>query len=230
MVRGKVELRRIENAASRQVTFSKRRSGLMKKARELSVLCDAEIAVIVFSQRGRLSEFSNHEMQKTIARYQKHAGVVGVDKRDTDYYCIQQLKQESASMAKKIEQLEASRRKLLGEQLGSCSLEEIRNLGEQLERSLANIRLRKDEMVMEQMKQLRLQERELLRQKATLCEKCSENIPREPSRRAGTGNEVAAAATGTAAAGSSVGLSNESSTVETTLSIGLPTAPRWDLN
>ncbi|CAI0547049.1 unnamed protein product [Linum tenue] len=216
MVRGKVELRRIENAASRQVTFSKRRSGLMKKARELSVLCDAEIAVIVFSQRGRLSEFSNHEMQKTIARYQKHAGVVGVDKRDTDYYCIQQLKQESASMAKKIEQLEASRRKLLGEQLGSCSLEEIRNLGEQLERSLANIRLRKDEMVMEQMKQLRLQ--------------CSENIPREPSRRAGTGNEVAAAATGTAAAGSSVGLSNESSTVETTLSIGLPTAPRWDLN
>ncbi|CAI0547051.1 unnamed protein product [Linum tenue] len=33
----------------------------MKKARELSVLCDAEIAVIVFSQRGRLSEFSNHE-------------------------------------------------------------------------------------------------------------------------------------------------------------------------
>ncbi|CAL1405077.1 unnamed protein product [Linum trigynum] len=114
-----VELRRIEDAASRQVTFSKRRSGLLKKARELSVLCDAEIAVIVFSQRGRLSEFSNHDMQKTIARYQKYAGVE-VDKRDTNY-CIQQLKQETASMAKKIEQLEASRRKLLGEQLGSCS-------------------------------------------------------------------------------------------------------------
>ncbi|CAL1405075.1 unnamed protein product [Linum trigynum] len=225
MVRGKVELRRIENAASRQVTFSKRRSGLMKKAHELSVLCDAEIAVIVFSQRGRLSEFSNHEMQKTISRYQKYAAV-GVDKlKDTDYHSFQQLKQESASMAKKIEQLEASRRKLLGEQLGSCSLEEIRNISEQLERSLANIRLRKDEMFMEQMKQLRLQERELLQQKETLCEKCSGN-PREPSRRAGTENEVAAAA----AAGSSVGLSNESSTVETTLSIGLPTAPRWDLN
>ncbi|CAI0547050.1 unnamed protein product [Linum tenue] len=215
MVRGKVELRRIENAASRQVTFSKRRSGLMKKARELSVLCDAEIAVIVFSQRGRLSEFSNHEMQKTIARYQKYAGVE-VDKRDTNYCIQQQLKQESASMAKKIEQLEASRRKLLGEQLGSCSLEEIRGLSEQLERSLANIRLRKDQMFMEQMEQLKLQEKELREQKATLCEKCREK-PQEPARRE-TDYESAATA------GSSVGFSNESSTVETTLSIGLPTA------
>ncbi|CAL1371394.1 unnamed protein product [Linum trigynum] len=162
-------------------------------------------------------------MQKTIGRYQKYAAAgLEVDKRGADY-CIQQLKQESASMAKNIEQLEASRRKLLGEQLGSCSLEEIRNIGEQLERSLTNIRRRKDEMFMEQMKQLRLQERELLQQKATLCEKRCEN-PRESSKRAGTGNEAVVAP---APAGSSVGLvSNESSTVETTLSIGLPTALR----
>ncbi|KAI3458217.1 hypothetical protein Pfo_014880 [Paulownia fortunei] len=42
MVRGKVQMKRIENASSRQVTFSKRRNGLLKKAYELSVLCDAE--------------------------------------------------------------------------------------------------------------------------------------------------------------------------------------------
>ncbi|RZS20358.1 hypothetical protein BHM03_00052856 [Ensete ventricosum] len=59
MVRGKTEMRRIENAASRQVTFSKRRNGLLKKAYELSVLCDAEVAVIVFSPRGKLYEFSS---------------------------------------------------------------------------------------------------------------------------------------------------------------------------
>ncbi|KAG6479430.1 hypothetical protein ZIOFF_062896 [Zingiber officinale] len=35
-------MRRIENLASRQVTFSKHRRGLLKKAFELSVLCDAE--------------------------------------------------------------------------------------------------------------------------------------------------------------------------------------------
>ncbi|KAK8943782.1 Developmental protein SEPALLATA 1 [Platanthera guangdongensis] len=60
MVRGRVELKRIENKINRQVSFAKRRSGLLKKARELSVLCDAEIAVIVFSSRGKLFEFSSN--------------------------------------------------------------------------------------------------------------------------------------------------------------------------
>ena len=61
MGRGKVILERIQNNISRQVTFSKRRPGLMKKAKELSVLCDAEIALIVFSARGKLHEFSSVE-------------------------------------------------------------------------------------------------------------------------------------------------------------------------
>ncbi|KAK3011653.1 hypothetical protein RJ639_011327 [Escallonia herrerae] len=57
MGRGRVELKRIENKINRQVTFSKRRNGLLKKAYELSVLCDAEVALIVFSNRGKLFEF-----------------------------------------------------------------------------------------------------------------------------------------------------------------------------
>ena len=52
-------MKRIENTTSRQVTFSKRRNGLLKKAYELSVLCDAEVAAIIFSQKGRLYEFSS---------------------------------------------------------------------------------------------------------------------------------------------------------------------------
>ncbi|KAG1354674.1 putative MADS-box transcription factor 17 [Cocos nucifera] len=59
MGRGRVELKRIENKINRQVTFSKRRSGLLKKAYELSVLCDAEIALIIFSSRGKLYEFGS---------------------------------------------------------------------------------------------------------------------------------------------------------------------------
>lgn len=59
MVRGKTQMRRIENATSRQVTFSKRRNGLLKKAFELSVLCDAEVALIIFSPRGKLHEFAS---------------------------------------------------------------------------------------------------------------------------------------------------------------------------
>ncbi|KAG1330947.1 hypothetical protein COCNU_02G009150 [Cocos nucifera] len=57
MRRGKVQIRRIEDKASRQVTFSKRRGGLFKKARELAVLCDAEVGLIVFSPSGKPYEF-----------------------------------------------------------------------------------------------------------------------------------------------------------------------------
>jgi hypothetical protein len=54
-----VELRRIEDRTSRQVRFSKRRSGLFKKAFELSLLCDAEVALLVFSPAGKLYEYSS---------------------------------------------------------------------------------------------------------------------------------------------------------------------------
>nr|AXY87479.1 MADS-box protein-like protein [Cymbidium goeringii] len=59
MGRGKIEMRRIENSKSRQVTFSKRRNGLLKKAFELSVLCDTEVGVIIFSPQGKVYEFAS---------------------------------------------------------------------------------------------------------------------------------------------------------------------------
>lgn len=59
MGRGRVQLKLIENKISRQVTFSKRRTGLLKKAHEISVLCDAQVALIVFSTKGKLFEYSS---------------------------------------------------------------------------------------------------------------------------------------------------------------------------
>ncbi|KAI3777238.1 hypothetical protein L1987_47036 [Smallanthus sonchifolius] len=59
MGRGKVDIRRIDDTTSRQVTFSKRRNGLLKKAKEISILCDAQVGVILFSSTGKLSEFSS---------------------------------------------------------------------------------------------------------------------------------------------------------------------------
>ncbi|KAL4273576.1 hypothetical protein GQ457_13G021260 [Hibiscus cannabinus] len=58
MGRVKLEIKRIENNTNRQVTFSKRRNGLIKKAYELSILCDIDIALIMFSPSGRISHFS----------------------------------------------------------------------------------------------------------------------------------------------------------------------------
>ncbi|PWA92081.1 hypothetical protein CTI12_AA081670 [Artemisia annua] len=59
MGRGKIVIRRIDNATSRQVTFSKRRNGLLKKAKELAILCDSEVGLIIFSSTGKLHEFAS---------------------------------------------------------------------------------------------------------------------------------------------------------------------------
>ncbi|GLJ23979.1 hypothetical protein SUGI_0456130 [Cryptomeria japonica] len=59
MGRGKVQLKRIENRINRQVTFCKRKSGLLKAACELSVLCDAEVALIIFANSEKLYEYSS---------------------------------------------------------------------------------------------------------------------------------------------------------------------------
>lgn len=72
MGRGKVVVRRIENSTSRQVTFSKRRNGLLKKARELGVLCDAEVGVIIFSNTGKRYELATSSMKSIIERYEKY--------------------------------------------------------------------------------------------------------------------------------------------------------------
>lgn len=58
MARGKVQMKRIENPVHRQVTFCKRRAGLLKKAKELSILCDADIGVFIFSAHGKLYELA----------------------------------------------------------------------------------------------------------------------------------------------------------------------------
>nr|AXY87486.1 MADS-box protein-like protein [Cymbidium goeringii] len=110
MVRGRTEMRRIENPTSRQVTFSKRRNGLLKKAFELSVLCDAEVGLIVFSPRGKLSEFASSSMLKTIERYRMNSKEMISNKKSTEED-IQQWKQDTDLMSKKIDSLEDSKRR-----------------------------------------------------------------------------------------------------------------------
>ncbi|KAL4196661.1 hypothetical protein AMTRI_Chr04g184310 [Amborella trichopoda] len=64
MAREKIQIKKIDNATARQVTFSKRRRGLFKKAHELSVLCDAQVGVIIFSATGKLFEYSSSRQMR----------------------------------------------------------------------------------------------------------------------------------------------------------------------
>ncbi|XP_057846661.2 MADS-box transcription factor 23 isoform X3 [Cryptomeria japonica] len=87
MGRGKIEIKRIENATSRQVTFSKRRGGLLKKAQELAILCDADIALIIFSSTGKLFEFASSSMKNILERYNRcpegsQSGLIEYDNED----------------------------------------------------------------------------------------------------------------------------------------------------
>ncbi|XP_047979326.1 agamous-like MADS-box protein AGL61 [Salvia hispanica] len=67
--RKKIEIKKIENLSNRQVTFSKRRLGLFKKASELCVLCGAEIAIVVHSLGKRVFSFNHPSTGAVIDRY-----------------------------------------------------------------------------------------------------------------------------------------------------------------
>nr|ADB81903.1 MIKC* MADS-box transcription factor [Funaria hygrometrica] len=69
MGRVKLEIKKIENPTNRQVTYSKRRNGLVKKAYELSVLCDIDLALIMFSPSGKLTQYSNCSIEDIIGRF-----------------------------------------------------------------------------------------------------------------------------------------------------------------
>ncbi|CAL4977802.1 unnamed protein product [Urochloa decumbens] len=71
--RGRVQMRRIEDRVSRQVRFSKRRTGLFKKALELNVLCDAEVSLVVFSPAGKVYQYSSTSTEDIYDRYQQFA-------------------------------------------------------------------------------------------------------------------------------------------------------------
>ncbi|KAL8535085.1 hypothetical protein ACS0TY_010922 [Phlomoides rotata] len=142
MGRGRVELKRIENKINRQVTFAKRRNGLLKKAYELSVLCDAEVALIIFSNRGKLYEFcsSSSSMLKTLERYQKcnyGAPETNVSTREALEMSSQQ---EYLKLKARYEALQRSQRNLLGEDLGPLNSKDLESLERQLDMSLKQIR------------------------------------------------------------------------------------------
>ncbi|KAI3761435.1 hypothetical protein L1987_51851 [Smallanthus sonchifolius] len=130
MGRGKVELKRIENTTNRQVSFSKRRDGLFKKAIELSILCDAEIALLVFSSSGKTYQFSSHDMDTTIRRYRNEKGVQIMNNHGLRN--IEVRKNEMDEMKKTIDTLETKHKHLAGEDLSTLGMKELKQLERQL--------------------------------------------------------------------------------------------------
>lgn len=83
MGRKKINITRINDERTRQVTFTKRKFGLMKKAYELSVLCGCEIALMIFNSNDRLFQYASSDMDKVLLKYaeynQPHESCTNVD-------------------------------------------------------------------------------------------------------------------------------------------------------
>ncbi|KAK6786656.1 hypothetical protein RDI58_015181 [Solanum bulbocastanum] len=61
MGRNKVVMKKIEDPVSRQQFYSKRKDSIVKKSNELGVLCDTDIALLMFSPTGQVTSYSSGE-------------------------------------------------------------------------------------------------------------------------------------------------------------------------
>nr|QLI63238.1 MADS-box protein FRUITFULL-like protein 1 [Ipomoea batatas] len=161
MGRGRVQLKRIENKINRQVTFSKRRTGLLKKAHEISVLCDAEVALIVFSTKGKLFEYATEScMEKILEQYERYS-YAERQLNSTDQNSQGSWTLEHAKLKARMEVLQRNQRHYEGEDLDSLSLKELQNLERKLDSALKNIRSRKNQLMFESISELQKKDKAL---------------------------------------------------------------------
>ncbi|KAH8555639.1 hypothetical protein BGW37DRAFT_418761 [Umbelopsis sp. PMI_123] len=85
MGRKKIKIQRIADERNRQVTFLKRKHGLMKKAYELSVLCDCEVALIIFTANDKLVQYSSTDIDKTLMKYTEYSSEPHESKCNSDH-------------------------------------------------------------------------------------------------------------------------------------------------
>ncbi|XP_024023274.1 truncated transcription factor CAULIFLOWER A isoform X2 [Morus notabilis] len=177
MGRGRVQLKRIENKISRQVTFSKRRSGLLKKAHEISVLCDAHVGLIIFSTKGKLFEYSSDSSMETILeRYERYSCAekqlvpTASESQESSSWTI-----ELPKLTNRMEVLQRNLRNSMGEDLDPLSLRELQHLEQQLDIGLKRIRTRKNQLMLEAIAEMQKKAKALQEENNLITKKLKEN-------------------------------------------------------
>nr|AFV74899.1 PISTILLATA-like protein [Schoepfia jasminodora] len=146
MARGKMEIKRIENSSNRQVTYSKRRNGIIKKAKEITVLCDAQVSLVIFASSGKMHEFCSPSTQVVdiLDRYHKHCGSSGKKLWDAKH---EDLSHELERIKKENDSMQIQLRHLKGHDITSLPLKELMATEEALDTGLDGIREKQSELV-----------------------------------------------------------------------------------
>jgi len=130
------------------VTFSKRRRGLFKKALELSTLCDAEIALIVFSSTGKLFDYASSSVPQVIERQNLQS--MKLNKIDQPSLELQLDNSTYTLLSNEIVEKTHELRQMKGEELQGLNMEELQKLEQLLVVGLSRVSNTKDERFVEE--------------------------------------------------------------------------------
>ncbi|XP_050375789.1 MADS-box protein SVP-like [Argentina anserina] len=155
--REKIKIRKIDNLPARQVTFSKRRRGFLKKAAELSVLCDCEYAVIIFSATGKLFQSSSSNTKDVIARYIEHNE--NVEKLELPSL---KLQPDRIKLSKELADKSRILRQMNGEDLEGLNIDELQILEKDIKGGLSRLLRSKEDRTMSEILALEAKGAELL--------------------------------------------------------------------
>lgn len=165
MAREKIKIRKIDNATARQVTFSKRRRGLFKKAEELAILCDAEVGLIVFSSTNKLFEYASSSMKEITEKYNNYSKNPRTAEPSLE---IHMENSNYAQLNKQIAETTRQLRQLRGEELQGMTLAELQILEKTLESGLTRVLERKSSKITEEIKNLQKKGMQLMELNAQL--------------------------------------------------------------
>ncbi|XP_048131066.1 MADS-box protein JOINTLESS-like isoform X2 [Rhodamnia argentea] len=166
MAREPKKMEKVDRLAARQVTFSKRRRGLIKKAEELSILCDADVSLIIFSATGKLYDFSSSSMEDTLKRYVRHSNSIEKPvqpclERQIEEYNHEMLRKEVRDEFHKLRQIK-------GEYLEGLNMEELGQLRKKLEAGLSLVIKTEEERALNEIDKLQRKEARLIKENKRL--------------------------------------------------------------
>ncbi|GMH00250.1 hypothetical protein Nepgr_002089 [Nepenthes gracilis] len=169
MAREKIKIKKIDNITARQVTFSKRRRGLFKKAEELSILCDAEVALIIFSSTGKLFEYSSSNMKNIISRYHIQSNNHG--RREEPSLELQLEYSSHARLSEEVADRSLELRHMKGEDIEGLDMEELCKIEKMLETGLTRVIETKGKKIMNEIAALQKKGIELMEENQKLKQK-----------------------------------------------------------